>query len=153
MTLYPRDAEIKTALSHEQAVAMTIRAEAVTEPIEGEIAVGCVIRNRLLHPVRFGQTWRDVCHAKAQFSCWQPVDGEKNYLALMAYCEQALAGTRPWPPQQLWIAQGIISGAITEDRVNGATHYYAKYMKIPPKWARGVTPVADIGTHLFFKGV
>lgn len=147
--LHPRDAAIKAALSPHQAVAATIWAEARAELIEGEVAVGCVIRNRVLRPHRFGDTWTDVCLAKWQFSCWLPQGGESNYRMLMARCEAALKGALPWPAQALWIADGIISGAI-EDRVARADHYFAAYIK-PPTWAIGRTPVAVIGVHRFYQ--
>lgn len=150
MTLYPNDATIKAKLSAHQVVGMTIWAEARAEPIEGEIAVGCVIRNRVLRPQRFGDTWQKVCLAKWQFSCWIPAGGEANYRMLMARCDACLAGTLPWPAQALWVAEGIISGVI-EDRVAKADHYYASWMPKPPLWAVGKTPVAIVGVHRFYQ--
>lgn len=152
MALHPNDALIKASLTPEQTVAMTIWAEARAEPIEGQIAVGCVIRNRLMLPQRFDDTWKEICFAKWQFSCWIPQGGEKNYQILMARCEAAMREAQPWPAQASWIAQGIIANAIA-DRANGATHYFASWLKPPPKWSMGVKPVATIGVHLFFKGV
>jgi len=150
MKLYPNDVGIKAILSPEQTVAMTIWAEARAETIEGEIAVGCVIRNRLMRPKRFSSTWKEVCLAKWQFSCWIPQGGVANYQMLMTRCEQALTGIIPWPRQCMWIADGIIGGDI-EDRVSGADHYFASWMKVWPKWANGLTPVAVIGVHRFYK--
>ncbi len=152
MPLHPRDALIKLGLSPQHVVAMTIWAESRAELIEGQVAVGCVVRNRLLMPRRFGDTWKDVCLAKWQFSCWIPQGGEANYQMLMARCEASIRERQPWPAQALWIADGIISGALS-DRVAGATHYFASWLKPEPKWAVGVTPVAIIGVHRFFKGV
>ena len=152
MTLHPHDAVIKAALSAEQVVAMTIWAEARAEAVEGQIAVGCVIRNRVLKPKRFSDTWKGVCLAKWQFSCWIPQGGEANYRMLMARCESALDDATRWPAQAVWIADGIINGAAS-DRVAAATHYYASWMSKPPKWAEGVKPVAVIGTHRFYKDV
>lgn len=151
-TLYPNDATIKEALSPEQTVAMTIWAEAGAELIEGQVAVGCVLRNRLLLPKRFNDTWKEVCLDKWQFSCWIPQGGEDNYRRLMTRCDAALKGVNPWPAQALWIAQGIIANSI-QDRVAGATHYYASWMKKPPTWSVGVEPVTVIGVHRFYKGV
>lgn len=155
MTLYPNDAAIKARLSAQQVVAMTIWAEARAEPIEGEVAVGCVIRNRLLRPMRYADTWAKVCLARWQFSCWIPEGGEQNYRLLLARCDAALKGTLPWPAQADWIAQGIISGAI-EDRTGQATHYYAPRAMTPigkvPPWAKGLTPM-KVGSQLFFSGV
>lgn len=152
MPLHPRDALIKAGMSHEQTVAMTIWAEARAEAIEGQVAVGCVIRNRLLLPKRFSDTWKGVCYAPWQFSCWVPQGGESNYQMLMARCEAGLKGEKPWPAQALWVAEGVIRGALF-DRVDGATHYYASWLKPPPKWARGVEPVVIIGSHRFYKNV
>ena len=36
------------------------------------------------------------------------------------------------------------------DPTGGADHYYADYIAAP-KWARGRTPTARIGRHLFFR--
>lgn len=152
MPLHPRDALIKAGLTPEQTVAMTIWAEARAEVIEGQVAVGCVIRNRVLLPKRFDDTWKKVCLARWQFSCWIPQGGEQNYQMLMARCEAGLRGQQPWPAQAMWIAQGVISGALS-DRVSGATHYFASWLKPPPKWAIGVEPVAVIGVHRFYRGV
>lgn len=150
--LYPHDDVIKAALSAEQVVAMTIWAEARAEMIEGQVAVGCVIRNRVLKPKQFGDTWKHVCLARWQFSCWIPEGGEANYRMLMARCDASLAGEKPWPSQVMWIANGIISGAAA-DRVAEATHYFASWMPTPPKWSVGVEPVAVIGTHRFYRGI
>lgn len=149
---HPKHDQILAALARTPTwvVGMTIWAEARAEPIEGEVAVGCVIRNRLLRPQRFADTWEKVCFAKWQFSCWIPEGGVENYQMLMARCEAALAGRSPWPAQQLWIAEGIISGAI-EDRVSGADHYFASWMKTWPAWAKGLTPTVVLGVHRFYK--
>jgi N-acetylmuramoyl-L-alanine amidase len=149
------DAAIKAALSEEQAVAMTIWAEARAELIEGQVAVGNVLRNRLLQPRRFGSSWKEVCFARKQFSCWN-LGEDTNHRMLIAKCDACLKGREPWPAQQMWIAEGIISGAAS-DRTGGATHYYSPEGMIPrnavPSWAEGKTPVAVIQRHRFYKGV
>jgi spore germination cell wall hydrolase CwlJ-like protein len=150
MTLHPRDSLIKAALSHEQTVAMTIWAESRAEPVEGQIAVGNVIRNRVLRPKRFSNTFKDVCLARLQFSCWVPAGGEKNYQMLLARCERALSDPIHWPRQALWIAQGIVSNDLA-DNVAGADHYYAKWMEKPPSWAARMTFVTEIYTHRFYR--
>jgi spore germination cell wall hydrolase CwlJ-like protein len=151
-TLHPRDSLIKAALTPAQCVGMTVWAESRAEPIEGQVAVACVIRNRLLLPKRFDDTWKEVCLAKWQFSCWIPQGGEANYQMLMTRCDAAMRGQHTWPAQAMWIAEGIISNALL-DRVSGATHYFASWMPKPPKWAEGIDPVAVIGVHRFYKGV
>jgi hypothetical protein len=39
------------------------------------------------------------------------------------------------------------------DATQGSTYYYAKSMPEPPYWARGKTPVADIGGQLYFNNI
>jgi spore germination cell wall hydrolase CwlJ-like protein len=34
-----------------------------------------------------------------------------------------------------------------------ATHYHARWMRDPPRWARGKAPCATIGQHLFFNDI
>ena len=50
-------------------LARLVRAEAATEPIEGKIAVACVVLNRVESP-KFPDTIRNVIYARGQF---QPV--------------------------------------------------------------------------------
>jgi N-acetylmuramoyl-L-alanine amidase len=155
MAKHPRHDTILANLNEVQAVAMTIWAEARAEAIEGEVAVGCVIRNRLLRPQRFADTWKGIVHARTakqgyQFSCWGPWGGameEKNYFTLLQLCEDAMAGKRTWPPQQLWVAQGIVSGVI-EDNTTRADHYYATYIK-EPVWWKGIQDTVTYGVHRF----
>ena len=141
-------AQVKLQLSDVQAVAMTIWAEARAESVQGQIAVGCVIRNRLLRPRRFADTFKGVCHQKAQFSCWAPADGEKNYERLVSFCTAALEKTREWPAQQMWIAEGIIDGRCG-DNTNRADHYHADY--VSPTWAKGQISLVKYGVHIFYQ--
>jgi N-acetylmuramoyl-L-alanine amidase len=149
------EADVKATLTDEQALAMTIWAEARNELIEGQVAVACVIRNRLLQPRRFGQTWKDVCLAPKQFSCWN-AGTDKNHVDLINKTIACLKSEEPWPAQQLWIAEGAVAGAIN-DRTGGATHYYSPSGMVPknrvPNWAVGKTPTVIIQRHIFFKGV
>lgn len=149
--LYPNDAALKDALTPAQVVAMTIWGESRDQQIEGQVAVGCVIRNRVLRPQRFSDDWKGVCLARRQFSCWLPLDGPSNYMAVMRRVADSLAGHTPWPQQALWIAEGVIGGHIT-DRTGGATHYYVTVTKTP-KWALNLKPCAVIGAHSFFSNV
>ena len=63
------DAEVKARLSDLEVTLVTLFGEARGEPVEGLIAVGSVIRNRV-KAARFGSTYRAVCLARWQFSCW-----------------------------------------------------------------------------------
>lgn len=128
-------------------LALTIWAEARGEPVDGQIAVACVVRNRLR-----GGRWRDVCLAPEQFSCFNevPDDGPvaRAATALMTGVDT------PALAQAVWIADGVMGGA-ARDNTHGATHYYAPAAMVPrgtvPAWAKGQTPVAQVGAQLFFK--
>jgi len=127
-------------------VAKTIFGEAEGEPVEGQIGVGCVIRNRALHPGRdwWGDTYEDVVLKKGQFSCW--TERTKRLETVDLFTD--VVGR-----QCLWIAAGIIHQYI-RDITNGANHYIAKWMiakGVAPKWAAQSSPVAVIKNHIFYK--
>lgn len=158
------DAEIRAALNDLDVLTLTLFGEARGEPVEGRIAVGSVIRNRVHVPRRFGQTFAAVCHQRAQFSCWFRFGGVENYRQMYAMAV-ALIGHEPLPvsgtaleiyEETRYVAEGIADGRI-RDRVRGATHYYAPAAMVPagrvPDWAVGKAPVAAVGGHLFFVGV
>lgn len=158
------DLEVRSRLTDFGALALTIFGEAQGEAVEGRIAVGSVVRNRLVTPRRFGATFKAVCHQRAQFSCWWQFGGKANYERVYALA-RAIVESRELPvPKALlplyqecqFISEGIIAGQLG-DRVRQATHYYNPAAMIPrgtvPAWARGLTPVAKVGSHLFFAGV
>lgn len=158
------DPEIRASLADLDALALTLFGEARGEPVEGRIAVGSVIRNRVKAPRRFGTTYAAVCHARAQFSCWFRFGGEQNY-KLMYDLALAIIEHKPLPldavslaiyEETRFVAEGIADERL-RDRVRGATHYYAPAAMVPrdrvPDWAIGKAPVAKVGSHLFFVGV
>lgn len=138
-------------LSDAQIVALTLWGEARGEPVEGRIAVACVIRNRVREPGWWGDSYMSVCLAKQQFSCWNADD--PNYSKLMALSNHMLRGESVDAilDECLWVAEGIVGGRV-RDRVGAATHYYAESIQAP-KWAKGATLVGRVGHHLFFQGV
>lgn len=141
------------ALDATQIVAVTLWGEARAEPIEGIVAVGCVIRSRVTDAQRrWGSTWQDVCLARWQFSCWLPKGGQANYTKVAALVAQLQGDGAPLPDtlrQCWWVARGVMDQLLA-DNVGGANHYYAPTIPAP-SWARGVDPVAQIGGHLFFR--
>lgn len=150
---------IIAALTDAQILCLTLYGEARGEPIEGQIAVGCVIRNRV-DTGRWGASYAKVCLAPFQFSCWRREGGAENYETVMAAAEM-LARSTTLPDdarlrQCAWVSQGVIGRWIL-DTVQDATHYYAPASMVPrgsvPKWAIGQTPVVTLHRHLFFAGV
>lgn len=156
--------ELRTRLTDAQALTFTVYGEARGGPIEGRIAVGSVIRNRTREKRKaWGTTTVAVCLAHAQFSCWYLWGGEANYRHLQHLVGALLrGGPVPWTVAEravytecCWVTEGLLSDFV-QDRVSGATHYYAPAALpegIFPNWAVNQTPVADVGGHLFFKGI
>lgn len=153
----PLPSDLVTALTDPQLLTITIFGEARGEPIEGQIAVACVIRNRV-QIGRWGASYAKVCLAPWQFSCWRPEGGRENYETVVAAAEM-LARSTTLPDDTLlrqcaWVSQGVIGHWIL-DTVTDATHYVttALYETSPPKWAANQQPVCRVGSHVFFAGV
>lgn len=166
-----QERSITTALTDAQATALTMIAEAGGDwreggsSVEERLAVGCVIRNRVRTPNRWGTSFLAVCLAARQFSCWDP-GTDPNHVRLMAVAKRLVSGLATPDPllaETLWLAQGIIDG-IVSDRTGGATSYYAPAAMKPagskPFWVflNGKNgpehvPAAVIGSQIFYKGV
>lgn len=132
-------------MSETLTVAKTIYGEARGERLAGMIAVGCVIRNRALHPrVRWwGVGFEGVCLKPFQFSCWNEKDPNRRMLL-------ALDQVAPSPIYTLCkaIAADIIDGHLP-DITGGADHYHN--LDVKPDWAEGLKPIKRIGQHVFYK--
>ena len=138
-------AEVTAGWTERDVVAGTIVGEASSEFVGGQVAVGCVIRNRVGHARWWGKTWRGVCHQPSQFSCWN------DQLRRIADNRAASSSA--------WLLATTIASDLMADRLPdvtiGCDHYYATTIA-PPKWARRSdgslrTPVLQMGRHLFFR--
>ena len=123
-------------LSAYEILGLTIIGEARGEPIEGQVAVGCVVRNRL--HAKSGQQWHDICLAPKQFSCWN--ENDPNFVILTDLTDQLLDG-QPirdiYLRQCMYIARGIIDWEIL-DNTNGSKNYVTTKLfnsQDRPKWA------------------
>lgn len=117
-------------------LALNIYHEARGEPFAGQVAVAQVAMRRA------GYKAERVCEvvvAPKQFS-WTG-SPKKKPADRAAWGRAVLAAKKAL----LW-AKGA-----GEDRSKGATHYHASHVK--PLWSRGMTPVAVIGGHYFYRGV
>jgi N-acetylmuramoyl-L-alanine amidase len=148
--------EVFMSLSALELLAVAIYGESRGEPIEGQVAVGCVIRNRVrsAHEIK---TYQEIILAPYQFSTFHPRGGGQNYTDTLGAAQAMVSarGASKQPPnmpmlnQAVWIATGVLTGAL-QDNVSGATHYFAD--SIPkPSWAKAMTHVATIGHHMFYK--
>lgn len=119
-------------------------------------AVAHVVLNRCRKISWWGRTITAVCRRPWQFSCWNV--GDPNLKKLLAATEAdsqfalALAIARDAVARN----QGSGSAAsdlLGADPTQGATHYYSETLSVPPIWARGKQPCAQIGRHRFFKDI
>ena len=138
-------------LPDRMVLALTVYGEARGEPVEGQIAVACVVRNRL-HAAPAGTTWRALCLAPEQFSCFNADDPNAATIQRAAV---ALMTTQPPPAlaQALWIADGVMSGVVL-DPTHGATHYLVTSLlqsEHAPSWAVNQPILVTIGAQSFLK--
>lgn len=132
-------------------LARTLYGEARGEGEQGMIAVACVIMNRVrasndravrgLGAMWWGDDVAAVCLKPYQFSCWNHDDPNRRKIIVVNEHDAVFAAAKR-------IATRAILGVL-DDCTRGATHYHAR--NITPTWARGVTPTAMIGQHIFYK--
>ena len=128
--------------------ARTLFGEARGEPLEGLIAVAWTIRNRVERPSWWGHTVAEVCQKKAQFSCWNMEDPNREII---------LTVQKDNPPFR--ICQAVITYVFAgyhPDPTQGATHYFTSAKPVwatvwPPIWAEMMTQTAVVGSHLFYR--
>jgi N-acetylmuramoyl-L-alanine amidase len=149
------DVQEGIALTETQILLLTLWGEGRGEPVEGRIAIGSVIRNRVKWG-KWGESYAKVCLAPWQFSCWRREGGASNYDALLGMAKaiaQSREITDPIVRECGWIAHGII-GAWLRDNTKGATHYYNPDGMKPkgrvPSWAANLTPVTIVGPQRRF---
>lgn len=155
--------DVRAALTDSQALVCTLYGEASGEPVQSRIAVGCAIRNRVHADLGndgkadwWGESFKGVCLAKLQFSCWWETNANSDRVYRLA--EDLMSdrlGDDAFSVNELrWIADGLISEAL-RDVTLGSTHYLTKslFRAAPPRWARERIPTIVIGSHVFFAGV
>lgn len=141
MTITAKDVDI---------VARTLYGEAETNDIPDATAIAWVIRNRTALP-NWPNTPSGVCLQPKQFSCWNDNDPNRQRII-------DVKTTNPWFQTCVSIAGSVLRDENGSDPTSRATHYYATYMKKPPKWARGKTPCYEpprVGKyqHIFFNNI
>lgn len=137
------------ALSQSEILGLTIIGEARGEPVEGQVAVGCVIRNRVTARSR---SYSEICLAPKQFSCWNENDPNRPYLDELVdkltvgeyFADSSLR-------QCMFIAIGIHDGVI-KDNTYGAQYYMTTelFMNHRPEWAKRAKNIVVKGHQTFF---
>lgn len=140
-----------TKLSSTEVLALTIYGEARGEVLNGMIAVGDAIRNRVNSDKK--NTYNTVCLAREQFSCWNSND--PNYPILTEMANQLLLGQAInnliWI-KCLWVAEGIVNN-FTADIDNGAKYYMTNTLFNShgrPSWASLAKNIKVIGNQTYF---
>ncbi len=107
------------------------------------MAVANVVMNRVRLRTWFGATVGEVCQKPWQFSCWNDNDPNAKVIANLYLCDAVFDVC-------MEVADKVTSGA-WPDLTKGCEHYHRCDMKVLPPWARGVKPVVQIGSHVFYK--
>ena len=124
-------------------LALNVYFEARGEPVAGQYAVAEVTMNR----VASGRYPDTVCGVVNQKN-WDPL--RKRYVSAFSWTELT---PMPEPSGEEWErAQEIAEEVYYRRRapeLADALLYHARHIK--PSWARGRTPVARIGNHVFYR--
>lgn len=118
-----------------RCLAANVYFESRNEPLESQWAVANVTIQRVLDN-RWPGTICKVVFQKNQFS-WVNLQSPK------------IKSKKNWKLAED-IAEAILSGDDYIDVTNGATNYYAYYIK-KPLWAESLTEIGQIGAHIFYK--
>jgi len=137
-------------LSNGQIVSLTIYGEARNQSFNGKIAVGNVIRNRLFSRENFGgNTYKDICLAKNQFSCWFEENENRDELENAI---QLVIGGNVYKnlilKECLYLGQGITDNQF-HDNVNGALYY--RTIKLMEEKPVDTLWKIELGDHVFYK--
>lgn len=128
-------------------LARTIWGEAHREPDAeaGMAAVTNVVINRNRRQTFWGRTIEEVCRKPYQFACWNADSPTRSALlgVLTADPEFATASR---------VARDALEHRLP-DNTSGATHYYSRWLAVPPRWSRGHSPCATVGNLLFFNDI
>lgn len=138
---------IAAQLSSLDVLALTIYGEARGEPVEGQIAVGCVVRNRVYKDRDF----RIICLEPKQFSCWNEDDSNYPILEDLSHkMMNSLPIINPELSQIRWVAAGIINNLIL-DNTGGSKNYLTTtlYYSNTIRWSATMKISKVIGKQIF----
>jgi spore germination cell wall hydrolase CwlJ-like protein len=136
--------------SDREVLAGTIVGEASAELYGGQVAVACVVRNRVRNPRWWGVGWRSVCIKDWMFSCWKD---QQRRIALNR------EHNSPAWRQAMAIAGDVIADRLPDVTLN-SDHYLNERVVLAtagklPGWmfvgAVKRTPVIRIGAHDFHR--
>ena len=110
--------EILNQLSDIEILGLTIIGEARGEPIQGQVAVGSIAKNRLHSKPAKYKRYHDVVLEPNQFSCWNGDD--PNLALLTGLAEEMVNGkfiTDIYLKQCMYVAAGIFNNDIFDKEI------------------------------------
>lgn len=121
-----------------------IMGEAEGEGDAGQIAVACVVRNRLTqHPGRWGESYQSVCLYPHQFTCFW-----RDWVTRAASCHRGLADRAPRSVHDA--AAKVIAG---EPDITDGADFYFSWDVVFPSWAPQMRLTVGIGRHRFYQAL
>lgn len=115
-------------------LAQCIFGEARNQSYETMLAVGCVVRNRVMSEdfprILGGGTWKRALLTLRQFSCFDERDPNRKKLMNPLNYESE----RTW--KECYLAADDIMNNKVADNTNSADHYYSTNIKKAPLWAK-----------------
>jgi spore germination cell wall hydrolase CwlJ-like protein len=134
-------------LSDDQLLALCMYGEARNQGLDGMLAVGFVVINRVTKNGWFGKGIRGVVLKPLQFSCFNESDPNCKVLSFIAggFVEETSRDSAL--RAAYWVSMGIHDGYLRSN-VQGATHYHA--VGIHPSWADSLVRVCQIKDHVFY---
>lgn len=128
-------------------LALCVWGESRGEPVEGQIAVACVVRNRV---IRTAHDWKAVILAPWQFSCFN--EDDPNFLRIVRAANILLVGMKDAPLKQaVWVADGVLANQVI-DNTRGSQNYLTTALlqsERAPTWAVNRPILAVVGGHSF----
>jgi len=130
-------------------VAMTLYGEARGTSLLDRLAVGAVIRERVLRPGWWGRSWESVCKAPWQFSCWHDHDEahRRNREAMLRAERDDPAAWAGLFHLAHYIVHQMTDRDVAQlwgiDNLEGwPTHYFSRPLTAPPKaWGTNIEEV------------
>jgi spore germination cell wall hydrolase CwlJ-like protein len=148
--LYELNSSIKISTEDVECLAINIYHEARGEPIEGQIAVGHVVFNRVKHKSYPNSICEVVKQAKYNPITYHPIRHKCHF---SWYCD----GKSDKPKDKDKYSKAIILSKalllnIYPDNTCGATHYFNPH-KVNPKWANNYNFKVKHANHVFYGDV
>ena len=134
-----------------QLLALCAWGEARGEPVQGQLGVMWVIRNRVHdRQGRYGRGYAGVILRPLQFSCMNADDPNLAKILLLADRLEDATGKQEQPLTQLiYLGHGVLMGDLV-DNTWSSNHYHST--GIPrPSWTGTLQATCVLGGHAFYR--